>query len=161
MSTTGSHIGKTVFFSDSLPATNDAGGFEALSWTPVLGFQGGARFGFDNDDIPVEDLQSGITQRLKGMGTGAQSVLSFRQVPSDTAGRDGLKALADGVGTVGSIKIVKGSGAGGAVTAGDPVEYAQGYFKSFTKMEASGNTHEGFSVTFQQNAPHVEAEEPA
>jgi len=158
---TKSHIGKTVYFSTALPATNDDAGFEDLTWVKVEGFQGGAQFGFDNADIDVPDLQTGIMTRLKGMATGAASTLTFRSVPTDTAGQGGLKTLADGVGTVGAIKIGKGSGTAGALDAGDPVEYAQGYFKSFTKMEASGTTHEGFSVVFQQNAPHVEATEPA
>lgn len=158
---TNSHIGKSVFFSTALPATNDDTGFEALVWVKVEGFQGGAQFGFDNADIDIPDLQSGITKRAKGMGTGAQSTLSFRRVADDTAGQGGIKTLADGVGTVGSIKVVRGSGTGGAPEEGDPVEYAQGYYKSYTKMEASGTTHEGFTVIFQQNAPHVEAEEPA
>ena len=158
---TNSHIGKSVFFSTALPATNDAAGFEALTWVKVEGFQGGAQFGFDHADIDVPDLESGLTPRLKGMGTGAASTLSFRKVASDTNGQGGLKTLADGSGTVGSIKIGRGSGAAGALETGDPVEYAQGYFKSYTKMEASGTTHEGFSVVFQQNAPDVEATEPA
>jgi len=158
---TNSHIGKSVFFSTALPATNDAAGFEALTWVKVEGFQGGAQFGFDHADIDVPDLQSGLTPRLKGMGTGAASTLSFRKVATDTNGQGGLKTLADGNGTVGSIKIGRGSGAGGALETGDPVEYAAGYFKSFTSMEASGTTHEGFTVVFQQNAPSVEDDEPA
>lgn len=159
--TTGSHIGKQVFFSTALPATNTAAGFEALTWVPVEGFQGGAQFGFDNADIDVPDLKTGITQRIKGMGTGAASTLSFRRVASDTTGQGGLKALADGVGTVGSIKVVKGSGAGGAIVTGDPVQYAQGYYKSHMLIEASGTSHEGFTCVFQQNAPHVDATQPA
>ena len=161
MTTTKSHIGKSMFFATALPATNDAAGFEALTWVKVEGFQGGAQFGFDHADIDVEDLQSGLVPRLKGMGTGAASTLSFRKVATDTEGQGGLKTLADGVGTVGSIKIGRGSGAGGALTTGDPVEYAQGYFKSYTSMEATSTSHEGFTVIFQQNAPSVEDDEPA
>ena len=158
---TKSHIGKSLFFATALPATNDAAGFEALTWVKVEGYQGGAQFGFDHADIDVPDLESGLTPRLKGMGTGAASTLTFRKVAADTAGQGGLKTLADGGGTVGSIKIGRGSGAAGALATGDPVEYAQGYFKSHTKMEATGTSHEGFSVVFQQNAPDVEATQPA
>lgn len=150
-----------MFFSTALPATNDAAGFEALTWVKVEGFQGGAQFGYDNADIDIPDLQTGITQRIKGMGTGAASTLSFRNVPGDTAGRGGLKALADGPGTFGSIKIVRGTGTGGAPATGDSVQYAQGYYKSFMLMEATGTTHEGFTAVFQQNLPHVDAEQPA
>ena len=158
---TNSHLGKSVFFSTELPATNDAAGFEALTWVPVPGFQGGAQFGYENADIDIPDLQTGINQRIKGLGTGAQSTLSFRNVPSDTTGRAGIKSLADGPGTVGSIKIVRGTGTSGAPVTGDPVQYAQGYYKSFMLMEASGTTHEGFTVAFQQNLPHVDATQPA
>ena len=158
---TNNHIGKSVFFSTELPATNDAAGFEALNWVKIEGFQGGAQFGFDNADIDIPDLQSGTNKRTKGLGTGAASTLSFRRVAADTAGQGGIKTLADGVSTVGSIKVVRGSGAAGAPETGDPVQYAQGYYKSFMLMEASGTTHEGFSVVFQQNEPHVDAEQPA
>ena len=156
---TQSHIGKSMYYSTAIPATNDAAGFEALTWVKVPGFQGGAQFGFDHADIDVPDLESGLTPRMKGMGTGAQSTLAFRKTAD--AGQGTLKTLADGTGSVGSIKIAKGSGSGGALEAGDPVEYAQGYYKSFTKVEASGTTHEGFTVVFQQNAPSVEDDEPA
>lgn len=156
---TNNHIGKSMYYSTALPATNDAAGFEALTWVKVPGFQSGAQFGFDHADIDVPDLESGITGRLKGAGTGAQSTLAFRKTAD--AGQGTLKALADGIQTVGSIKIARGSGANGALEEGDPVEYAQGYYKSFTKVEASTTTHEGFTVVFQQNAPSVEATEPA
>lgn len=160
MAETKSHIGKSVYFSDELPATNDKAGFEALSWTEIAGFQGGAQFGFDNADIDAPDLKTGITRRQKGMGTGASSTLSFRKDSDDTTGQPGIKELADATGSVGSIKIGRGSGTDNALASGDPVQYAQGYFKSYTLMEASGTTHEGFTVVFQQNLPHIDDVEP-
>lgn len=157
---TKAHIGKSMFFSPALPATNDDTGFEALTWTKVEGYQGGDQFGFEHADIDIPDLESGITERAKGAGTGAQSTLSFRTV-ADDAEQGTLKDLAHEVASVGSLKIGRGSGAEGALTAGDPVTYAQGYFKSPTDMEATNNSHEGFTVVFQQNKKKVTATEPA
>ena len=149
------HIGKRVWFSPALPATNDAAGFEALNWTEIGIYQGGARFGFEHEDIDVPNLTTGLTPKLKGMGAGQASTLSFADAASFTSARGDLKALADGTGTVGSIRIARNT------TSGTPVAYCQGYYKSFVEMEESGTSHEGFTVTFQQNAPHVIATIPA
>lgn len=157
---TKSFIGTSFYFSAAVPATNDAAGFEALTWgDKVPGYQGGARFGFEAEDIDVPDLESGITTKLKGMSTGAASTLTFHG-PSSQTRAAALKAAADGVGSVGSIKIVRATTPGSPPVAGDPVQYAQGYLKSFMEAEQTATSHEGFTVSFQQNAPHVTDEEP-
>lgn len=144
-----SHIGKRVWFSPALPATNNGAGFEALVWTEIGVYQGGARFGFDHADIDVPDLTQGITPKLKGMGSGQASTLAFADSSAFSAARATLKALADGVGTVGSIRVARDT------TPGTPVSYCQGYYKSFLEIEDSGTSHEGFTTVFQQNAEHV------
>lgn len=146
---TQSHIGKRVWFSPALPATNDKAGFEALTWTEIGIYQGGARFGFDQADIDVGNLTSGVITKVKGMGTGQASTLSFANATAFNTERGTLKTLADGINTVGSIRITR------AITAGTPVAYAAGFYKSFLEMEESGTSHEGFTVVFQQNAQHV------
>jgi hypothetical protein len=94
------------------------------------------------------------------MSSGAASTATFHGVSTET-GAAALKVLADGLGGVGCVKIVRATTPGSAPTTGDPVQYAQGYFSSFMEMEHSPSSHEGFSVAFQQNAPHVLDTQPA
>lgn len=154
-----SNIGKTLFISAALPATNNAAGFEALAWTPVAGMVNGPQFGYQHATIEIPDLQSGRGTAVKGMGTGADSSMAFRTVISDS-GQALLKTTADSPqGTV-SVKLARGTGTGNAVVAGDQVEYAQGFLHSFTLNAADESSYEGFTVSFRQNAEHVAATEP-
>lgn len=160
--TTGSHIGKTIYVAEALPATNNAAGFEALTWVKVNGVQTLPQLGVTHSDIPVADLQTGFTSGIKGAGTGNDSTMTFRMVASD-AGQEDVRnrANAGGTGGAASIKIVKGSGADQAPATGDPVQYAQGYLHSYVEIQGDDSSHEGFSVNFRQNALTVDATEPA
>ena len=159
--TTGSHIGKTIYVAPALPATNDAAGFEALTWTKVNGVQTLPQLGVSHANIDVPDLQTGFTGGIKGAGSGNDSTVSFRDVDAD-AGQTSVRTLADAGGTGGaaSIKIVKGSGTDQAPVAADPVQYAQGYLHSFIEIQGDDTSHEGFSANFKQNALTVDATEP-
>lgn len=162
MTQTGSHIGKTIYIASAVPTTNNKAGFEALTWVKVNGVQTLPQLGVSHNDIPVPDLQTGFTAGIKGAGTGNNSTMSFRDVPSDT-GQSNLRGLADagGTGGDGSIKIVKGSGTAQAPVAGDPVQYAHGYFHSFTEIQGDDSSHEGFTVNFRQNDLTVVDVEPS
>jgi hypothetical protein len=153
---TGSHIGKTIYVSAAEPATNDAAGFEALTWTKVEGVQV-----LPHSNIDIPDLQTGFTAGVKGAASGNDSTVSFRDVASDT-GQALVRTTADAGGTLGamSIKIGKGSGAAQALVAADPVQYAQGYVHSFVEIQGDDSSHEGFSVSFKQNALTIDATEP-
>lgn len=159
---TGSHIGKTIYVAEALPATNDAAGFQALTWVKVNGVQTLPQLGVTHSDIPVPDLQTGFTAGIKGAGTGNDSTMTFRKVASD-AGQEDVRnrANAGGTGGAASIKIVKGSGTDQAPATGDPVQYAQGYLHSYLEIQGDDSSHEGFSVNFRQNALTVDATEPA
>ena len=162
MTTTGSHIGKTIYVAEALPATNTSGGFEALTWVKAGGVQTLPQLGVSHNNIDVPDLQTGFTGGIKGAGSGNDSTATFRDVPADP-GQEDIRGLADAGGTLGagSIKIVKGSGTDQAPVAGDPVQYAQGYFHSFLEIQGDDSSHEGFSVNFKQNALTIDATEPA
>ena len=159
---TGSHIGKTIYIADALPATNNAAGFEALTWVKVSGVQTLPQLGVSHADIPVPDLQTGFTAGIKGAGTGNDSTMTFRMVASD-AGQTDIRDLANAGGTGGNcaIKIVKGSGTAQAPATGDPVQYAQGYVHSYVEIQGDDTSYEGFSVNFRQNDLTVDATEPA
>lgn len=157
---TGSHIGKTIYVSEAIPATNNSAGFAALTWVKVNGIQVLPQLGVSNSNIDVPDLETGFTLGLKGAGSGNDSSASFRHVKGD-AGQTALRTLANegANGGIASIKIVKGSGTDQAPAIGDPIEYAQGYFHSYMKVQGDDSSHEGFSVNFKQNAVTIEAAE--
>jgi len=161
---TANHIGKTLYVAQALPATNNAGGFEALTWVQVKGIQTLPVFGVSHSGIDVPDLATGFTQSVKGAAAGRDSTFTFRRIAADAGQIDVQEQAADEAG-LGSIKIVTGSGAdsgdGPIPATGDRVIYAQGYFHSFEPNQATDSTFEGATVSFRQNAVEVEATEPA
>lgn len=157
---TENHIGKTLYISAALPATNNAAGFEALSWTKVNGIQSLPQLGVSGANIDVPDLQTGFTAGVKGAMSGNEATFSCRKVDSDT-GQALVQSTANSPQGLCSIKIVRGSGAAQAPVAGDPVQYAQGYLNGFLEIQGDVTTHEGFEVNFKQNDFSVEDVEPA
>lgn len=156
---TRNHIGKTIYVSAALPATNDDTGFEALTWTKVNGVQQLPQLGITHASIDVPDLETGFTEAIKGAGSGLDSQMTFRDVASDT-GQALVRTTADGGQGLMSVKIVTGSGTDNAPVAGDPVRYAQGFVHSYQENQGNDTTHEGFAVNFRQNKPTVVATEP-
>jgi len=163
--TTKSHIGKSVYYSTTAPATNDAAGFEALTWVKVPGYQGGFQFGLNHANIDVPDLEQGDTKTVRGMASYPDSTGTFRnRSGDDLAAQQTFIGLVE-AGIVPSLKIVRGTGVtmddgGKAPATGDQTEYAQGYYHSPLDMEQTGTSHEGFSVTFKQNERQVKAAHP-
>lgn len=157
---TQNNIGKTLYVAEALPATNNAAGFEALTWVKVNGLQAIGGIGITHAGIDIDDMQTGFTQQVKGAGSGTDSAIRCRAVAAD-AGQIDIKDLAEGKQGVGSVKIVLGSGASEAPVAGDPVRYAQGYFKDYVPNDDDVTTHDGFTAMFRNNAVAVDATEPA
>lgn len=159
---TKSNIGLSIYVAAALPATNDAAGFEAMSWLEADHPVQGPQFGLTHSNIDIPDLKGGFTTGAKGSGQGQDSQMSFRIDNSTlTAGQVALKTAADGAQGTMSIKIVRGSGADNAAQSGDPVQYAQGYVHSYIENQATDNSYEGFQVNFKQNAPTVSGTQPA
>lgn len=157
---TSNHIGKTVYQSSALPATNDTTGFEALTWVKVNGVQTLPQFGVTHSMTDVPDLQTGFTTATKGAAQGVDTNAVFRTVASDTGQGNLLTAAEDSDGPM-SFKIVDGSGTDNAPATGDPVEYAQGILHSYQPNQGDNSTHEGFTVSFRQNDFTVVGTEPA
>ena len=154
------HIGKTLYAAAALPATNDATGFEALTWVKVNGLIAAPTLGVTHDGIDVPDLQTGFTSAVKGAASGNDATMEFRSVASDT-GQGNLRTAANSQAGTLSIKIVDGSGTNNAPVSGDQVEYAQGYAHSFTPNDINNSSFRGFTVGFRQNNYTVVATEPA
>lgn len=159
---TQNHIGKTIYFSATLPATNNAAGFEALSWIELEHPQSLPQFGTTNTNIDVEDLKSGFTKGIKGPAAGTDTQGSCRIDGGALAtGQATFKGICDGASGAIALKIGKGTGADNALIATDKVEYAQGYVHSYQANQATSTTHEGFVYNFKQNDFTVVDEEPA
>jgi hypothetical protein len=157
---TKSYIGKSLYVAPALPATNNAAGFEALSWVKVNGVQTLPQVGVTHQAINVSDLETGFAIGLKGEGTGTDTQMSFRLILND-AGQVALKTASDGASGVMSVKIVRATTPGSAPVTGDPVEYVQGFVHSYAENQGDSASHEGFTVNFRSNAPSVKATQPA
>lgn len=157
---TANHIGKTIYQASASPATNNAAGFEALTWVLVSGGITLPQFGVTHSMIDVPDLQTGFTSAVKGAAQGADTTATFRNVASDT-GQANLATLGASQGGVGSFKIVTGSGTNNAPVTGDVVEYAQGITHSFQPNVPDNASYEGFTVGFRQNDFTITGTEPA
>lgn len=154
-------IGYRVYYSTTLPATNDASGFEALSWSATVGLVQAPQFGASHEGIDIPDLLTGFTRSVKGAATGNDTQMMFH-TEDGTTGHDDLRTQAEGEAGDIALKLVKdGTGSGGAPATGDAVEYAQGYLHSFVRNQATTSAYEGFSVNFRQNDFTVEDTEPS
>ena len=155
-------IGKTIYYSATLPATNDAAGFEALTWLEIEHPQTLPQFGITHNNIDVPDLKTGVTIGIKGAASGVDSQGSHRIDGSTLATNQAtLKTLCESAGGVCALKIGTGSGTNGAMVAADPVVYAQGYVHSYQENQATDSSHEGFVYNFKQNAVAVIDDQPA
>lgn len=153
------YIGSTLYASAALPATNDAAGFEALTWTLVNENTTLPTFGFTHALITADPLTTGITEKVKGMGVGQASDVACELVDAD-AGQGILRTAArDSAGNM-SFKVGFGSGTANALVAGDEVIYAQGITHSYREVEGNGTTSRGFLITFDQTLVEVNDEEP-
>lgn len=158
---TRNNIGKTIYFSATLPATNDKAGFEALTWLELEHPQTLPQFGVTHANTDVEDLKTGFTTGVKSAASGVDSQGSCRIEASALATNQAtFKALCDSAGGDVAIKIGTGTGASAALQAGDAVEYAQGYVHSYQENQASSSSFEGFTYNFKQNALTVKDVEP-
>ena len=160
MSTTvKTHKGKQVWLASARPATNDAGGFEALSWVRLTGYVGGLALGMEGSSVEAEDVAMGLNLSGRGLDAGKESEISYRRVDSD-AGQalvDTITATCDGAA---SIKVIAAA-CNSAAQAGDPVSYAQGYLMGSGDNEITGGDPDQGMVTFKQELQPVKATEPA
>jgi hypothetical protein len=147
--TTRSFIGSTIYVAVGAPATNNAAGFEALTWVKVNGLVTGPGFGVTHATVEIPDLETGFGRGVKGMGQGMESQMTFREIEADP-GQLAIRGLANAGGGVGSLRInFEG------VAPGSPVEYAQGFFHSAQGNPVTGENYSGFSITFRQNQASV------
>lgn len=150
------HLLKAIYVTAGIPATNTEAGFEALTWTRVAHPVTGPAFGITHANIDVPNLETGFTLGAKGAGTGSDSEMAFASVAAD-AGQVLLKSLAEAGGSsgYGSIRIARIATPGAEPVTGAALQFATGYFHSYTENAADTTSYEGFTVNFKQNAVAV------
>lgn len=160
MSDTRTNIGKLVFISTTLPATNNAAGFEALTWTEVEGVVAAPQLGVTHNMIDIPTLKTGYTRGVKGARTGVNASLSIRIIDGDSS-QATLRSTADDDQGAIAIKIGTPAVGASALAAGDTVQYAQGVLHSYQENPIDTSSYEGFTTSFRQNEPTVNSTEPA
>ena len=139
----------------ALPATHDAAGFGALSFTDAEGLITPPTFGTTHSVSHVADLKKGQEIPFKGAAKGKESTATFFKVDSD-AGQALLKTQADDSDGKVSIKLVKLSTPGGSPASGDEIRYAKGVLHSYEENEPNASNERGFTVSFSQEDVTVE-----
>jgi hypothetical protein len=160
---TESNIGLTLWGVAGAPATNNAAGFEALTWVQLKGMDNLPVFGVTHANNDVRDIATGFTSGNKGAATGKDTSFTYNGDGTDTGVATAITAAETRPGTY-SLKTVRGSGTdagdGPAPASGDPVQYAQGYLHTYEENPKDDSTNEGASINFKQNAPTVVATQP-
>ena len=149
-----SYIGTRVYVAPGVPATFDKAGYEALTWTEVLGVQVAPTPGWDTSMIDVPDLTSGITKADKGASAGRESEMAFRRIESDT-GQTNLRSYAAPTYVAEhSVKVVEPTGTSTHV-------YMSGLSYNLAENPGDTESYQGFTVAFRQNYEHVRAAAPS
>ncbi|AZV00276.1 hypothetical protein [Paracoccus kondratievae] len=138
-------IKKTLYISATPPATKNLAGYQALTWIKVTGVVTIGQIGFSHATIEAPDLESGITQTLKGARSGTAGQVAYRRIASD-AGQAAVAAANETESEV-AIQIVDPDGA--------TSDYWTGIVHSHMDNEASVTSYEGSTFTFVPNYAKV------
>lgn len=138
-------IGKRLYISATAPATNTLAGYQALTWIKVGGIVSVGQIGFSHATIEAPDLESGITETLKGAqsGTGGQAAYKYIEGDAGQAAIVAANATRDNV----AIQVVDPDG--------ETSSYWTGIVHSLIDTEASVTTYEGSTFTFVPNSARV------
>lgn len=138
-------IGKTLYISISPPATNTLAGFTALTWTKVNGVVSIGQVGFNHATIEAPDLETGITETLKGAQAGAAGQMAYKEITGDAGQAAVVTANATRANV--AIQIVDPDGVNS--------DYWQGIVHSLIDTEATVTSYEGSTFSFVPNAAKV------
>lgn len=134
-------IATKVYIASTLPATDTLVAFQGLTWTQVKGVVSIGSLGFTHALIEVPDLETGITQQLKGAESGQTASIAFRHIDSD-AGQTAVETAAGARGEV-ALKIVDPEGTN--------ARFVRGELHSFIPNEASTTSYKGATFSFTPN----------
>lgn len=158
---TTNYIGAKLYIASAHPATNNAAGFEALTWVLINGLVSGPQFGYSHETINIPDLGTGFSDAVKGMGMGTDTSFAYRYIESDAGQAAVRTAAVDDDGDVSLKLVVTPTGVAGVPATGDEVEYAQGFLHSFLPNQPTSTAYTGATVNFRVRQKPVLAAEPA
>lgn len=129
-------IGTTLGVSASAPATYDASGYGALTFTTVGGVSSIGEFGASFEQVTHVDLDDGETQKDYGTKNAGDPSVVYRIIPSDAG--QGILETAEGALNKISIKVTRPNGL---------IQYAQAIVQGSPMSEASGSNTQVVTVT--------------
>ena len=138
-------IGKTLYISVTPPTANTIAAFTALTWTKVNGIVSIGQIGFNHATIEAPDLETGITETMKGAQSGVAGNMAFREITGDAGQAAVVTANATRANV--AIQIVDPNGTNS--------DYWQGIVHSLIDTEATVTSYEGATFTFVPNAAKV------
>lgn len=136
-------IKKTLYISTTAAASFDSTGYNALSWTQIKGIASIGQIGFNHATIDAPDLESGITETLKGAQQGGSASIAYRTLSGD-AGQAAVATANDSRDEV-SIQVVDPDGTN--------AKFWTGIIHSLIDNEATTTSYEGQTFTFVPNHP--------
>lgn len=144
--------GVVLAISKSTPATTDAAGFAALTYTTVGELTDIPEYGAETTVVTHDPLASGTTQKYKGQTNNGSSALSGA-LDADDAGQAIMISGAEGANKLltHSVKITLPDGA---------IHYYFGKIFSFKTSVGSANAIISFSSTFEIDSVVVRVAAP-
>lgn len=134
-----------LFVSATLPATYDAAGYNALTWTEVNEVTTIPAYGATVELVTHQPLKTGVTEKYKGFKNYG-SVAAEAAYESADAGQDILRANVNAFTNI-AIKIQYQDGS---------IDYTAGQVFSSTKAAGSANSIVATSFQLEFNKPIVE-----
>lgn len=129
-------IGTTLAVSAAAPATYDATGYAALTFTAVGGVSSVGEFGASFEQVTHIDLDDGETQKDYGAKNAGDPAVVYRIIPSD-AGQAILATAEDNLAKI-SVKVTRPNGL---------IQYAQAIVQGSPMSEAAGSNTQVVTVT--------------
>lgn len=141
-----SDIGATLEFASGAPATFDAAGYAAMTWTKVGGLVSLPEIGSADASVAAPDLETGRTETLKGATTGKTGTVVVKKIASD-AGQAAVQAAAATT-AENSFKITYADGS---------IIYITGPVMNWVRLAATDTSYAGFSFDPMSNYAEVYA----
>lgn len=142
-----SDIGAKLEFASGAPATFDAAGYGAMSWTKVSHIVSLPEIGTSDATIAAPDIETGYTQTLKGASTGKAGTVTMRDEADSDAGQAAVQAAAATTAEQ-SFKISYANGV---------VLYLTGPVMNWMRLAATDTSYAGYSFDMFNNHREVYA----
>ena len=145
-------IGTTLAVSATGPATDDAAGYGALTFTEVGSVESIGERGDTHEDITFTDLKTGRTGHVKGAADGGSFTVTCHTEDYANTGQDMVRtaAAADDTPTA-TLWVAETDRAGN-------IDYYEAVFADYRNQEASGSSYESCSFSLRVNSARITVE---